>query len=177
MLDRAIGVAGLSLALLFGVLQYYLPQFPSWAAHTGILAGTFLLGMSASLFFVHRSRVSSKKPAKTAMLRLHVYSDQRVPEVLQSENVFRWYYLRQVIATIAQDGTQTAVFPTTTVFISFEPEVEVSMFRVRSPNLVLPAHEVKDFNQRFAIVAFGGQMAEGTLELAVQPYASQHSAA
>ncbi len=60
------------------------------------------------------------------------------------------------------------MFPFTTVFISFEPEVEISTLKVRSPNIALPTHEVKEFNQRFAIVVFVGPVAEGTLEFEVQ---------
>ena len=167
MLDRAIGVAGLSLAILFGVLQYYLPQFPPWAAYAGVLGGTFLLGVSAALVLAHRDTAARPIPAKDALLRLHIYADQRVPEALLSENIFRWYYLRQAIATVAPDGTQAAIFPMTTVFISFEVDVIISTLKVRSPNLTLPVNEVKEFNQRFAVIVFAGPMGEGTLEFAV----------
>ena len=165
MLDRSIGVAGLSLALLFGVLQYYLPQFPPWAAYAGVLGGVFLLGMSAALLLAHRGQCKTTKPVKTALLRLHIHADQRMPELLQSENVFRWFFLRQAIATTTPDGAHSTVFPITTVFVTFEPEVVISTFRVRSPNLQLPSHEVKEFNQRFAIIVFGGELGDGTLEL------------
>jgi len=169
MLDRSIGVAGLSLAFLFGVLQYYVPQFPAWAAYAGIIIGTFLLGVSAALLLGHRTAVKKTQRSKTALLRLHVYADQRVPDALKTESIFRWYHLRQALINIEPDGKQTIMFPTTTVFISFEPEVEISTLKVRSPNIALPTHEVKEFNQRFAIVVFAGPISEGTLEFEVQP--------
>ncbi len=169
MIDPSIGIAGLALALLFGVLQYYVPQFPSWAAYAGGLVGVFLLGASAGLLMTHKGSARKLAPARSALLRLHVYADHRVPEVMQWENIFRWYYLRQSLVTLGSDGTQTAVFPTTTLFVTFEPEVQILTLKVRSPNLTLPSHEVKEFNQRFAIIVFAGNLNEGTLEIAVQP--------
>lgn len=169
MIDRSIGIAGLSFAFLFGVLQYYVPQFPTWAAYVGVMIGTFLLGVSAALLIGHRSSKPRGHRAKTAVLRLHVYADQRVPDALKTENIFRWYHLRQALLNVAPDGTQSVLFPITTVFITFEPEVEISTLKVRSPNIALPTHEVKEFNQRFAIIVFAGPVSEGTLEFEVQP--------
>ena len=169
MIDRAIGIAGLSLAVLFGVLQYYVPQFPSWAACSGVVIGSTLLGASIALLFAHGSKRRVHAPVKSALLRLHVYADQRVPEALRAENIFRWYHLRHGITAIAPDTGQQTHFLMSTLFITFEPEVIISSLRVRSPNIALPAHEVKEFNQRYAIVTFTGALTEGTLEIAVQP--------
>jgi hypothetical protein len=169
MIDRSIGIAGLSLAILFGVLQYYVPQFPSWAAYSGVVVGSILLGASAALLIAHGNSKDARKPVKSALLRLHVYADQRVPEVLLAENIFRWYHLRQGIVTIAPETREQTNFLMSTLFVTFEPEVIISSLRVRSPNITLPAHEVKEFNQRYAIVAFAGALAEGTLEISVQP--------
>ena len=170
MLDRAIGIAGLSLAFLFGVLQYYLPQLPFWASAGGLGVGVFLLGVSLGHIWVSRGVQRGKpKVVDRALLRLHVYADHRVPDALTAENIFRWYHLRQGIVTITPDGKETAAFPMTTLFVTFEPEVRVSTLKVQSPDIALPAHEVKEFNQRFAIIAFMGELTAGTLEVSVQP--------
>lgn len=170
MLDRAIGIAGLSLAFLFGVLQFYLPQLPFWASAGGIGVGVFLLGVSLGHLWVNRESQSQKpKVADHALLRLHLYADHRVPDALTAENIFRWYHLRQGIVTVMPDGVEKAAFPITTLFVTFEPEVRVSTLKVRSPDIVLPAHEVKAFNQRFAIIVFMGELTAGTLEVSVQP--------
>lgn len=169
MIDRAIGIAGLSFAILFGVLQYYVPQFPSWAAYSGVIVGSILLGASAALLITHGSTRKVLEPAKAALLRLHVYADQRLPDVLLVENIFRWYYLRQGIVAISPEGREPTNFLMSTLFIAFEHDVVISSLKVRSPNIALPAHEVKEFNQRFAIVAFSGPLTEGTLEFTVQP--------
>lgn len=169
MFDRSIGVAGLALSLLFWVAPSFWPQLPAWAASAGLMGGVFLLGASAALLIAHKSNTKSHQFVKTATLRLHVFSDHRVPEALQAENVFRWYYLRQALVMLSNDGQEQVRHPITTLFISFEPEVVVSTLKVRSPNLQLPPHEVKEFNHRFAIIVFGGELNEGTLEIAVEP--------
>ena len=169
MIDRAIGIAGLSLAILFGVLQYYVPQFPSWAAYSGVVIGSMLLGASAALLAAHRSIKNSRTPVQSALLRLHIYADQRIPEALFTENIFRWYHLRQGFVAIEPHLGRHTNIHMSTLFITFEPEVVISSLRVRSPDIVLPVNEVKEFNQRYAIVTFSGPLSEGTLEIAVQP--------
>lgn len=104
-----------------------------------------------------------------ARLRLHVYADNRVPEALAAENIFRWYYLRHVIVTMSPAGEKTSAFPLTTLFVTFEPEVRISTLKVQSPDIALPAHEVKEFNQRYAIIAFMGGLTAGTLEVSIDP--------
>lgn len=170
MIDRAIGVAGIALSLIFGILQYYLPQLPAWLSASGIGLGVFLLGLSVGLV----ASGARKKPlmpatADRAKLRLHVYADHRVPDKLHAENIFRWYYLRQAVVPINAAGEKASTHLWTTFFVSFEPEVRISSLKVRSPDVALPPHEVKEFNQRYAIIVFNGQVGEGTLEFEVQP--------
>jgi hypothetical protein len=169
MFDRTVGIAGLALALLSAAIPHYVPKYPDWAATAGLLAGTFLLGAAATMLCSSRERKAKLSPAKTALLRLHVFADQRMPELLKGQNIFRWYLLRQALVSFSPDRTESHRFPMTTLFITFEPEIEISSLRVRSPDIKLPHHEVKEFNQRYAIVVFGGDLAEGTLEIAVEP--------
>lgn len=168
MLDRAIGIAGLSLAFIFGILQYYLPQLPMWASAAGIGVGIFLLGVSLGHLWIGRAS-QPKKIAERALLRLHVYADHRVADALASENIFRWYQLRQAIVVTSPDGTEKTAFPSTILFVTFEPEVRITTLKVQSPDITLPPHEVKEFNQRFAIVVFMGELSTGTVEVSVQP--------
>jgi hypothetical protein len=56
-----------------------------------------------------------------------------------------------------------------TLFVSFEPEVKISTLKVRALEGVLLEHEVKEFNQRFAITAFMGSTRVGTIEVIVEP--------
>jgi hypothetical protein len=169
-IDRAIGVAGIALGVIFGILQYYLPKLPAWLSASGMGVGVFLLGLSVGLVASGgRKKPIAATPADRAKLRLHVYADHRVPDNLFAENIFRWYYLRQALVTINANGEQASTYLSTTLFVGFEPEVRISSLKVRSPDIALPPHEVKEFNQRFAIIVFGGQVGEGTLEFEVQP--------
>ena len=165
MFDRSIGIAGLSLALIFGILQYFLPELPRWASIAGILLGVLALGISIGLLVVGRGN-RPKPLAKTAMLRLHSYGDHRAPDHLAGENLFRWYLLKNEVNIMDSTGQQNVV-TTSILFLTFEPDVIPSTLYVRSPDMALPRYEVKDFNQRFAIVVFSGVVPVGTLELTV----------
>jgi hypothetical protein len=169
MLDRGIGIAGLALGLIFGVLQYFLPQLPTWIPITGIGAGVFLLGLSVGLVVSDRRNIGTiREPADRATLRLHVYGDNRTPDRITAENIFRWYYLKSMLVVVSTNGEQR-VAALYTLFITFDPEVRITTLQVRSPDIQLPPHEVKEFNQRYAIITFSGDIPEGTLEVAVIP--------
>lgn len=167
MIDRAIGLIGIALTFVTAVLQYYLPQLPSWAPPTGFAVGIFLLGLSVGLIAaggLHRKRTV----ANVASLRLHVYGDHRTPERLASENIFRWFYLQTAIDGVGPSGT-TRIGTLATLFVSFENDVVISTFKIRSPDMQLPVYEVKEFNQRYAIVVFSDNVPAGTLEVMVSP--------
>jgi hypothetical protein len=55
------------------------------------------------------------------------------------------------------------------LFVTFAPEVRIASLKVRSPDIRLPRHEVKEFNQQFAIIVFFEKLGEGTLEAIVEP--------
>ena len=167
MFDRAIGIAGLAIGIIFGLFPYLAPDVPRWVALGGIGVGILLLGISVGLIFGRGSR-HRRHTVDKALLRLHVYGDNRFPDRLAAENIFRWYYLGLMITAAAPDGTtQKMIFPT--FFVSFEPDVKITTLQVRSPDMTLPPHEVKEFNQRYAIITFTGNIAEGTLEFTVSP--------
>lgn len=168
MIDRAIGVAGIALALVITVLQYFVPELPAWVLPAGLALGALLLGVSLGLLLAGGLRQGGRPRAKTARLRLHVFGDQRTPERLESDNVFRWYYLHHILIVADAEGTER-VRTVDTLFVSFEDDVPVTSCRVRSPDARLPLSEVKEFNPRFAIIAFAGEVPSGTLEILVSP--------
>ena len=74
MVDRAIGLAGIALAFIFGILQYYLPQLPAQSSASGIGFGVFLLGASIGLVSSGgRTKATAPTIVDRALLRLHVY--------------------------------------------------------------------------------------------------------
>jgi len=56
-----------------------------------------------------------------------------------------------------------------TLFVTFENDVVISTLNVRSPDMQLPPYEVKEFNQRFAVIVFSDNVPAGTLEVVVTP--------
>jgi hypothetical protein len=165
MIDRAIGIVGIALAIVTAALQYYFPKLPSWVPPTGFAIGIFLLGLSVGLLAAGGLR-RKRAVVKVASLRLHVYGDHRTPERLASENIFRWFYLQTAINGVGPSGV-TRIGALATLFVSFENDVVISTLNVRSPDIRLPLYEVKEFKQRYAIVAFSDNVPAGTLELVV----------
>ena len=52
MIDRAIGILGLLLTIIFGLLSVdlaWLPKVPAWVIYTGIGLGIFLVGLTIGL--------------------------------------------------------------------------------------------------------------------------------
>ena len=166
MIDRAIGIIGIALGLVTAALQYSFPQLPSWTPPTGFGIGIFLLGLSIGL--VSAGGLRTNRPiAKTASLRLHIFGDHRAPERLGFENIFRWYYLQTFINIDVGPTGVTRIGRLSTLFLSFENDVMISTINVRSPDMQLPIYEVKEFNQRYAIIAFSANVPVGTLEVTV----------
>lgn len=168
MIDRGIGVAGIGLALIFGATQYFEVSLPAWVSPVGVGLGIFMLGASVALVLSGRSSGSEKAaPAERALLRLHIFADNHVPERLSDENIFRWYFLSHILVVESSEGGQKAV-ELPTLFVTFDPEVLITTLKVRSPDMRLPRHEVKEFNQKFAIIVFSEKLPEGTLEVRVE---------
>ena len=169
MIDRGIGIAGLALSILAGLLGFLAPQLPSWVILAAAVVGIGLLGVGIGMMIGHRSSSrNNRTPVNTASLRLHVYGDSRMPDRITSENIFRWYYLRTIIQFQGPQGPiRHSTMPT--LFITFDPEVRISTLTVCSPDLALPMHEVKEFNQKYAIVVFSDDIGPGTLEIGVSP--------
>jgi hypothetical protein len=165
MLDRAIGILGLAIGILSVATQYIFPKLPSWVPLWGYAIGILLVGFSLGLISAGGIR-HKRIIAKTALLRLHVFGDHRTPDRLACENIFRWYYLQMAVHGVSTSGV-ARIGSFTTLFISFENDVLISTIRVRSPDMQLPVYEVKEFNQRYAIIVFSDNIPAGTLEVSV----------
>jgi hypothetical protein len=167
MIDRALGVIGIALTLLSGALQYFFSDLPKWVLPVGYGAGVLLVGVSLGLLTAGGLR--TKRPVRQrAFLRLHIFGDHRAPNRLDQENIFRWYYLQMVVNGIGPQGQQR-VATWATLFLTFEDDVTINTIHVRSPDMQLPVYEVKEFNQRYAIILFSDNVPAGTLEVEVSP--------
>ena len=171
MTDRSIGIAGVGLALIFGALQFAPVSVPIWLIYCGVGTGILMLGIALGLGLGSRRKPSESvtpKIASDALLKLHVYNDHRLPDRLEVKNIYRWYFMSHILVGRTQDGKEhETVLPT--LFITFDPDIRVTTLRVRSPDMTLPRHEVKDFNNKSAIIVFSGPIPAGTLEVCVEP--------
>jgi hypothetical protein len=167
MIDRAIGILGIAIALITLVVQSYFPTWPTWTPWVIFGVGVFLSGLSLGLL-ASGGLSRTPKRAKRAALKLHIFGDHRAPERIDHENIFRWYYLQNALMAIGPSGPEK-VAGIATLYISFDPEVDITTLRVRSPDMALPVYEVKEFNQRYAIITFSDNVPTGTLEVVVAP--------
>ena len=137
------------------------------------LFGAFLLELSATIFSIaKRGDILEKeslsiRPSKacSASLKLHIWGDNRTPEKISDNNIFRWYYLQNIVQIVNDSGNIIRQHISCVLFVSFEDDAPVSTVKVSSPDIDLPLYEVKDFNQRYAIIAFSGVVNTGTLEI------------
>src|SRR5947209_19720466 len=103
-----------------------------------------------------------------ANLRLHVYGDTRLPDRLSADNIWRWFYMHEVLVMLNQDGTKKSEILTSKLFISFDQDLSVGTLTIRSDK-PLAQCEVKEFNNRFAIIQFGEAPIESNIEIDVRP--------
>jgi hypothetical protein len=164
MIDRIVGILGLALTLVFWGLPQLGVSVPPWAVTGGTAGGILLVGLAAGLF-LPSGRTQAPKFSPKARLQLHVYADERMPSRITADNIWRWYTLRTLIKGLAPSGQEHDVVNLTTLFVTFDTPVFVGTLTVSSPDVRLPIHEVKEFNPRFAIIVFSGQIPEGTLEI------------
>lgn len=166
MIDRALGIIGIALALLTGAVQQYFPQAPTWVASLGFGIGIFLFGLSAGLLAAGGLR-RKRSVLSRASLRLHIFGDHRTPNRLSHENIFRWFFLQMGVDGVTPQGNQRVV-TFSTLFVTFEEDVAIHTLTVYSPDMQLPVYEVKEYNQRYAIIVFSDNVPAGTLDINVR---------
>jgi hypothetical protein len=134
-----------------------------------------LISLSAVLILAaHFGLIGIRAPAETdqavpnAEVSLRFTGDMRAPERLSFNNVYRWYYLRNMIVMIDKNTGQETTRSIGNLFLTFEKPVIVSTLTITSPDMTLPTYEVKDFNARSAVISFSGEMPAGTLVVRVQ---------
>jgi hypothetical protein len=170
MLDRAIGIAGIALALIFGVVPFTEIKIPTWVSLSGAGLGILLIGLAAGLILGDQRKpdATSAALADSAQLRLHIYADDRTPGRISFENIWRWYYLKTLMLGLDKDtGKELQRNVLATLFISFDTPVKVGTLEVSSPDMRLPIYEVKEFNNRYAIIVFRDNLPAGTLDVGV----------
>jgi hypothetical protein len=130
------------------------------------LAASLAIVLFAATLTILRTLSGREEYSDTARLSMQTYGDARAPRMMHHENVHRWYQLKNVLnATDPETGQVHQSTVATTIFLAFDTPVLVHTLEVHSPDIRLPAHEVKEFNSRFAIIVFTGEVPMGTLEI------------
>jgi hypothetical protein len=150
--------------LIFGVV---------WAANSWS-HGAVIKRQAAEIKLLERQKAEASAVPKLvalkerAELRLHIYGDNRLPDRLSADNIWRWFYMHEVLVILNQDGSKKSEILTAKLFISFDQPVSVGTLSIRSDK-PLTEYEVKEFNNRFAIIHFGEAPIESNIEIDVRP--------
>jgi len=135
---------------------------PPWAAYIGVCVGVLLVGLAAGLIIGDYRKSASDPLVDGAALRLHIYADDRTPQRLSYSNVWRWYYLKTLLIALNRETDQQQQRNVTaTLFVIFDTPVKIGTLEISSPDIRLPLHEVKEFNNRYAIIVFGDARQKG----------------
>lgn len=122
----------------------------------------FLSGFAASLSAVMWVLLARKK--SRACVKLMFTSNNVVPCQIDSDNVFRWYSLKNYVRFVAPDGFSEQC-ANTIVYISFQMEICPNFCDIFSTDFVVPKYEVKDFTSRYLIIVFEGDIPPGMLQI------------
>jgi hypothetical protein len=165
MLDRVIALVSLGVTIISWFSPSLWPQIPGWVAQLGVYFGVLLLGVAIGIFVVKHTTKNTGELTDSAAFKLHSYGDNRTPQCISSNNIWRWYYLRNRISVINTSDGSMSVSMVSILFITFERPVKISTLHVSSPDVTLPNYEVKEFNNRFAIIVFSDEIPAGTLDI------------
>ena len=116
----------------------------------------FCIGIIIALEVIKRARnLCVNTIITSAEIKLHSYGDTRIPDTSFNQNIWRWYILNIL------DAEKTVI--QSIIFISFDKPILIGTLKVASPDMKLPVYEVKEYNNRFAVITFSGQLLSGTL--------------
>jgi hypothetical protein len=160
-----VGTISTVLSLYFNAARYFKDSnVPVGLGKTWPIWALLIVGISL-LVTAWAQRTPSAEDH--AQLTLRIYGDSRAPERITMINIWRWYYLPTGQVVYIDGVPRNSV--NRVLFVTFQPEVKISTLTVNSPDMRLPAHEVKEFNQRYAIISFAADLPAGTLEIKVVP--------
>lgn len=132
----------------------------------GFLVVTVVAIFSVAWYLRRRGDVSPKPPtdfAEQTWARFHIYGDERQPQRLGAENIWRWFQFRVIQITMSRDSDDKHEEEMDIFFLTFDRPAKGETLEVSSPDSELPRHEVKDFSPRSAIVVFSDRLQAGTV--------------
>jgi hypothetical protein len=110
---------------------------------------------------------STSSLADRAEFHLRFYGDHRTPTATSTVNIWRWYMLRNSLTTHILATGEQATATIVDIFVTFDNPVKVGTLELRSNDFIVPKHEVKEFNNRFTIIA-ADDLPAGVLDIVVR---------
>ncbi len=178
MLDRAIGLLGLALAVIFGVWSLApedWPKMPTWAVLLGVGVGVLFIGLAAGLILGSQRKPNNPNEPQFVETNLFLqFSDAHsVPVEKNPRNIQNWYALFTesiYVDTKDAEGKSLGGFsvpPRWAVFLIFE---KPPIFRQMVATCLGPKNPtcaVATANSTYAVVTVIGDVTKATLEISL----------
>jgi hypothetical protein len=97
-------------------------------------------------------------------LRLVIDNEKQAPTTVFYMNISKWCLLGQNFTRIDKEAYSDHDLGPVCLFILFDQPTKDELLNVTSDSR-LPRYDIKEFNDRFAIIAFAGPIPTGTLEI------------
>jgi hypothetical protein len=175
MLDRAIGIFGIALALIFGLAPLLDFKMPIWLTYAGVGLGILLSGLAVGLIMGgYRKPHDLTEPQVIETNLFLQFSDAHFASIEKSQrNIRAWYalYTESIyVDTKDKDGNSLGGFsvpPRWAVFILFErPPILRQLIAIcLGPNT--PKANVNISNAYFAVISIVGDVTSATLDVSI----------
>jgi len=175
MLDTAIGIVGIALALIFGLASLADFKMPRWLTYAGVCIGILLIGIAIGLIIGQTRKPSDSDEPQIIETNLFLqFSDAHsVPVEKNPRNIRNWYalYTESIyVDTKDKDGKSLGGFsvpPRWAVFMMFEkaPVFRQLLATCLGPNT--PKCDVQIANASYAIISIVGDMTNATLDVSL----------
>jgi hypothetical protein len=147
-------------ALVSSVLATLAPITGSW----WFLVTLGFCGGAAGAYWILEALPRPSRFAKSALLEVAIHGPGRNPYSVREENVARWSWLEAVY----QAPRQAVHIPNTLIFVVFDNPISNPKFSVTSQGMVLPPHEVRFGNDRYALIIIRGALPPGSIVIDVR---------
>jgi hypothetical protein len=178
MLDRAIGLLGIALALIFGLWSLApegWPKMPPWLTIAGVAVGILLIGLAAGLIVGDRRGTDVEATEVNTVVRIQFYGDQQIPTEIARENIASWYALWSPSASVtlkdaAGNDVERHLFPKNwNIFVMFAKPSKYRQIIVSFDRPGFPPYEVKQSSDRWAIINVSGDIPLGIMQIYAKP--------
>ena len=147
-------------ARVASILETLAPITGSW----WFLVSLGFCGGAAGAYWVSEAWPRRRPVAKSALLELEIYGPGRNPHSIREENIARWCFIEAVYRI----GQQARQIPHTFIVVVFDDPIIKPRFSVISQGMVLPQHEVRFGDDRFAFIIIDGHVPAGNITISVR---------